>query len=255
VAACALITGSSGLIGSHTIASWSVPGLDPVPVDRRRDDLLTPGTATSLIERLRPAVVVHLAWVASGTADYRTSADNERWVSASLEIEAACRDTDALLIATGSPLDRESASSDAYSAAKRALWRALEPAVTAGEIGWLRPFYVFDPTRRRPAVLEQAYSAATPLPLRTPHSRHDFIHAADVGRALSVAVAYRLSGEVPIGSGRLRTVGELLTAAGKSWTAAADPQPSPPQRHEAADIQRLTELGWTPSTTENFFRS
>ncbi|MDX6204510.1 MAG: hypothetical protein QOF39_567 [Frankiales bacterium] len=257
MASTALITGGTGLIGQAVLKGWTDPELEPVPLDRSADDLLVPGTATAVVRRLRPAVVVHLAWVASGTPGYRGSADNERWLAATLELASACTDNDALLFATGSPLDREGAAADAYSGAKSALWQALLPAVSIGEIGWLRPFYVIDPDRRRPALVNQAIAARDaghPLTLLTPESRHDFVHVDDVAAAVCAAATHRLTGEVEIGSGRLRTVRELVEALGVAWQAA-DPAPegSPPHAHLPANVARLVDLGWSPTTTEELF--
>ena len=98
MAAVALITGASGLIGRHVIAQWDVDGLTALPVDHAADDLLEPGVAAALVERERPAVVVHLAWSASGTPGYRHSADNERWLRSSLELVRACEAHGAVVV-------------------------------------------------------------------------------------------------------------------------------------------------------------
>jgi nucleoside-diphosphate-sugar epimerase len=257
VASTALITGGTGLIGQAVLKGWTDASLEPVPLDRSTDDLLTPGTATALVARLRPAVVVHLAWVASGTSGYRSSPDNERWLAATLELAKACADNDALLLATGTPLDREPSGADAYSTAKSALWQALSPEVAAGQVGWLRPFYVIDPARRRPALVDQAIAARDAgrlLTLLTPESRHDFVHVDDVASAICTSASHRLAGEVEIGAGRLRTVRELVEALGVSWQAGeAAPASIPPHAHHAANVARLVDLGWSPTTTEELF--
>ena len=256
MAGTALITGATGLIGRAVLKAWTEPTLEPVPLDRATDDLLVPGTPTALVRRLRPAVVVHLAWVASGTAGYRTSPDNERWLAATLELAQACADNDALLLATGTPLDREPAGADAYSAAKSALWQALSPGLAAGQVGWLRPFYVIDPARRRPALVDQAlaaHEAGAPITLMTPDSAHDFVHVDDVASAVCTAAGHRLAGEVEIGAGRLRTVRELVEALGVTWQAGPPTDSTPPHAHEAANVARLVDLGWSPTTTEELF--
>ena len=86
MAATALITGASGLLGAWTLRHWDVPGLHPVPVRSSDVDLLEVGAAADLVARTAPAVVIHLAWCASGQADYRSSPDNERWVAASVDL-------------------------------------------------------------------------------------------------------------------------------------------------------------------------
>jgi len=261
LAAVALITGATGLIGRHVLRQWDVPGMRPVAVDRRTDDLLRPGAAAAVVRRLAPAVVVHLAWTASGTPGYRTDSANDTWVESSLELAEASRRSGAWLLATGTPLDSGCGSTDAYSAAKARLRGELQPAVDAGAITWLRPYYVVDPGRRRPALVDEALAARATgarMSLRSPDAAHDFVHASDVGAAIVLAIREDLRGEVPIGSGRLRRVCDLVSALGVAWHP--EPQnpltqgPAPtPQHHEAADIGRLRQHGFEPSATEEMF--
>jgi nucleoside-diphosphate-sugar epimerase len=257
VATVALITGADGLIGQHVLRHWNIDGVLPEAVHHQSHDLLEPGVATQLVSRVAPSIVVHLAWAASGDPEYRTSSDNGRWVRASLELAGACRAAGAWFVATGTPLDLGGAATDAYSSAKLELWHRLEPAVKASEITWLRPYYVVDPNRRRPALVEQALRARdsnTSLVLRTPDSQHDFVHASDVGRAVVTALQWGLRGEVPIGSGSLRRVRDLVAALGVSWSPAPDhSDAAPPQHHAAANIRRLLKLGWLPVSTQKLF--
>lgn len=256
MATVALITGGSGLIGRHVLQAWDLTEVRPETVDRRAVDLLQPGSARALVERVRPAVVLHLAWTASGTRDYRSHPDNAAWVDASLELAAACTDTGAWFLATGTPLDTATEAADAYSAAKVSLRRALQGAVDAGSCTWLRPFYVVDPQLRRPELVDHAVAARDAgrrMVLRTPGSQHDFIHARDVGTAVVATLRHGLRGEVPIGSGRLRRVSELVTALGVPWAAAPVADSTAPQHHDAADVSRLREHGWSPAHTKEMF--
>jgi nucleoside-diphosphate-sugar epimerase len=257
VAAVALITGATGLIGSQVLATWDLDNLEPIPISSGTADLLVPGAATALVAAHRPAVVVHLAWSASGNPSYRNDPVNAVWVRTSLELAEACRREDAWLLATGTPLDDVSDPSDEYSRSKVDLRNQLQPAIDVGACTWLRPFYVVDPGRRRPALVQQAVAAresGTSLVLRTPDSEHDFIHASDVGRAVVTALRHELRGEVPIGSGELRRVRDLVTALGVPWSPDEDHvDTARPQRHEAANIGRLLEVGWSPICTTELF--
>ena len=124
-------------------------------------------------------------------------------------------------------------------------------------MGWLRPFYVFDQDRRRPALVDLATAArqrGETLHLRSPHQYHDFVHASDVGRAIVAAVSHGLVGEVPIGSGSLRSVADLVTRLGTSWSADdAQQSPAPTHSGATADTTRLAAVGWAPTRTEEFF--
>jgi nucleoside-diphosphate-sugar epimerase len=256
VAARALITGATGLIGSHLRRIWDIPGLDPVYLDHRKHDLLKPGVGRAVVATVRPTVVLHLAWAASGTSGYRTSPDNERWVSASMELRDACRATAARLVLTGTALDAQPTASDAYAASKARLRQLLEQEIEAGELTWLRPYYVVDPDRGRPALVREAVAAALsgrPLSLRTPHDEHDFVHAADVARAALLTISHELDGDVPVGAGRLRRVSDLVEALGATWTPEPSPGLGASHHHEPAAIARLAAEGWSPTDTEELF--
>lgn len=254
MAAVALITGGTGLLGQHVLRSWT-SDLEPLAVDSREHDLLTRGVGTTLVRRIRPALVLHLAWTASGTPGYRTAAAaNHAWVDASLELREACASAGVRYVATGTGLD-DTQGVDDYSTAKRLLRDALAEDIAAARITWLRPFYVVDPDRGRPELVEQALgarAAGEPVVLRTPHAAHDFIHAADVGHAVALVVERGLTGLIDIGCGRLRTVHELVEALGVPWRAGG-PTVHAPHVHTAADMTVLHAAAWTPARTEELF--
>lgn len=257
MAATALITGAGGLIGSWVLRHLQSSSIATVAVRQTDTNLLVSGNAATLVRELRPDLVVHLAWSASGAADYRNSPSNTQWVSASLELLRACRENDARLWLTGSVVDAEDESPDLYTRAKADLRRECSDAIEAGDIGWLRPFYVFDEVHRRPALVAQALAArdrGEPVRLRSAVRAHDFVHASDVGAAIACSLEHRLTGEIPIGSGVARRVADMVTALGADWLDA-EVGGSDPLTHPilTADIARLTELGWTPQRTEEFF--
>ena len=258
MAAEVLVTGASGLIGSQVTRHWDLPDYDLVAVEHRENDLLAPGVPSSLLERHRPSVVIHLAWAASGRVDYRTSPDNERWLAASLELKEACDRTGAWLIATGTSLDEVNPASDAYTSSKHRLRTLLNDHITDLTMTWLRPYYVIDASWRRPALVAEAIGArdaGEAIVLREPDSTHDFVVAADVGRAIVEVVRWGLRGEVAIGSGCSRRVRDVVAALGTRWVAAeiSSPTRETPHNHEVADVARLQRCGWSPESTTSFF--
>jgi len=260
VATGALITGATGLLGSYVMAAWDVPGLDaaPAPTDGPGWDLLNPGAPTDLLDQVRPEVVVHLAWAASGTPAYRTSPDNPRWVAATAELAAGCLERGIRFVGTGTAVETETADpADLYATAKHEIRQRLAVDIDAGRIAWIQPFYVFDPEVGRPAVVADALrarAAGASVVLRSPYSAHDFVHAADVGRAVVTCVRAGLTGQLPVGSGRLHRVGDLITALGVPWEAGEAPATTVSHAEAAADIRLLITAGWQPSSTEEFFR-
>ena len=90
-----LVTGGSGFLGAplverlaarghevHAISSRDAPR-PPGPVTWHRADLLAPEGADSVLERVGPTHLVHLAWITTPGA-YWTSLQNLAWVEASL---------------------------------------------------------------------------------------------------------------------------------------------------------------------------
>jgi nucleoside-diphosphate-sugar epimerase len=217
VAGPTLITGASGLIGSWVGRRWTAADGELITVDHHTVDLLAHGTPAALVRRIEPARIVHLAWSASGTPGYRQAPDNAAWVRATLELVTAADEAGARMWVTGTAVDADRDPSDRYATAKRELRAALRESVDRGRLGWFRPFYVFDPAVGRPALVAAATAAresGVPVTLRTPHSKHDFVHAADVGSAIVTAVQHDIRGNVDIGSGTVRTVVDLVVALG-----------------------------------------
>jgi len=248
-----LITGGTGLLGRHTMAAWPA-SLDAVIVQREAHDLLAPGVFAGLVRDLAPDVVLHLAWTASSTQGYRSSPANAVWRARSLEAARTCLGLGVRFVGTGSVVD-DRRSGDPYVAAKSGLRGDLAADIAAGRVTWLRPHYVFDPVEPSPAVLRDAVaarSAGRPVDLATPTAAHDFVHAADVGRAVVAAVQHGLTGVVDIGSGRLRTVHALVEAIGAAWATSA-PGASRPHETGCADVSALRGAGWVASDTEGFF--
>lgn len=255
-----LLTGASGLIGCHVRTQWiDGQGLDEelVTVDHSAVDLLDPRAAAGVIRQFRPSAVIHLAWSASGTEGYRHSKANGQWVESSLALVAAAGEVGAAIWATGTVLDRGPGHGDDYTAAKRDLRMRLEPQIAGGQVGWLRPFYVFDERRGRPdlvAAALHAREAGEVMRLRAPDNAHDFVHASDVASAVVTAVREGLQGEIDIGSGVLRTVADLVSILGVWWEQQPNAS-SAGQLHvdSVADIGPLRTAGWRPHTTEEFF--
>lgn len=253
-----LITGSTGLIGRWVRRAWDESTGGPLTLlQSATHDLLAAGAANRFLTDLSPDRVIHLAWCASGTSNYRTSADNEHWLEATLDITTACREAEVDLWLTGSVLDRGDAAADAYVAAKQELFARVGEQISAGALGWIRPYYVFDEAARRPALVAQAIRAratSEPVVLRTPEATHDFVHAADVGSAIALAVAAGVLGEIDVGTSTSRRVGDLVRAMGVSWErATGTPTTDRATSSPAADPAALLALGWQPTRTEEFF--
>ena len=187
VAARVLITGATGLIGSQLLAGTGRSTVAAVPVGRGeatcwRPAPPRPSSRRPTRRRRAPGLdrERHRRTIAP-------TGDNARWVAATLELAEACAAAGAALVATGTAVDDDRDAADAYTAGQgRAPSRTgrrdrrrhdqLGAAVLRGR---RRP--------RRPALVAQARGRAAArrgaAPAQ-PRSRHDFVHAEDVGRAM-----------------------------------------------------------------------
>ena len=254
MAPVALITGASGLIGRHVLQQWDADGLRPQVVDHARDDLLVPGVPAAVVQRLRPAVVVHLAWAASGTPGYRQSPDNERWVRVA-RVARACRRRPPL-VATGTSLDRVTAPADATPRPRPGSGRSWRPRSPRARSPGCVPTTCSIQSAGAPRSWNMRSRLATRAnPSCYAHPRAARFHSRRRCRGRDrVTARHALRGELPIGSGRLRRVADLVSALGGEWISD-DPQlgAGASQLHETADTRRLRELGWTPVRTDELF--
>lgn len=250
--ATTLLTGATGLIGAHLVGAWGRGAL--LPISHSEVDLLVPGTMAELVLRHRPATVVHLAWCASGSPDYRDAEDNAAWLDRSTELIVACREARSHLVLAGTVLD-DGTGTDAYARAKSALRIVARDATAKQALTWVRPHYVFDPERGRPQLVADALASArsqTAVELTDPHAQHDFVHAADVASALLLVLERQILGEVDIGSAVLHEVRQVVEALHIPWTTN-EAGPTLRLSSPVADIHPLLAQGWEPRQTRQFF--
>lgn len=250
-----LVTGATGLVGTYSLVELR-EGSDDVIAAREAVpsvDLLAGGSVLKLLNAVRPDAVIHLAWGASGTPNYRTHSDNARWADVTVELADACIKRSIWFVGTGSIAELDVNPPDAYGRAKAEVWLHLRPIVDAQIITWLRPHYVFDPLLERPevmAVIKAAVRHQQLPPLTHPHATHDFVHVKDVGAGVACVVRNRVRGVVPIGSGRLHTVAELARSAGATSVGMVEAKVD---GSGTADTSKLLDLGWSPRWTKEFF--
>ncbi len=279
-----LLTGATGFVGRRVLARLAAdgvpvvatasPGATPGPaagVEWRQADLTDPAACVALVEGLRPARWLHLAWIAT-PGKFWSSPDNLRWLAAgALMAEAFFRSGGRYALGVGTcaeygGADRASCIEDVtpvaadtvYGRAKVAMGAALAAAAQAhgGRAGWARVFFPYGPGeppgRLVPSVIQAVLAGA---PVETSHGRQvrDFIHVADVAEALLRLLAAEAEGAVNVGSGRdtsLRQVIETITeiAGGAElirFGAREAPAHEPPAL--VASVDRLqAATGWRP---------
>lgn len=280
------MTGATGFVGTQVLAvlareDWVVHGVRrgstftseelAGPITWHVRDLRDPAAGASLIDRVRPTHVLHLAWNAEhGT--YWTAADNDAWADATIVLAQALAESGGQrFVAAGtcaeydwrnltSPCLEDQtplAPQTLYGQAKlRAGLGVLKIAAERGlSAAWGRLFFPYgpgeDPRRLIPSVVHALRTGARAKVSEGTQVR-DFLHVSDAARAFVALLTHPLTGAVNIGSGIPVTVRALVEALARlaGRPEAVDFGAVPMQAGEppmiVADVTRITSTGWRP---------
>jgi nucleoside-diphosphate-sugar epimerase len=281
-----LVTGATGFIGRQMLAPLVARGFDVHAVARTPEttatedgvtwhaaDLLDPMQTARVLNVVRASHLLHFAWYAVHR-EYWTSAENVRWVEASLRLVQRFTELDgrrAIVAGTCAEYDwthgfcseavTPLSPSTLYGTAKDALRRVLEAyaAQTGLSLAWGRIFFLFGPgehPERLVASVARALLAGEPAVSSHGRQIRDFLYVADVAEAFAALVASDVRGAVNIGAGEPRTIASVVEMLARASArpellrlgALATPHDEPPL--VVADVRRLRdEVGWTPSRT------
>ncbi len=276
-----LLTGASGLIGTellpllrrtghdvHATGSAKPPAGDG-GASWHRCDLLDPDTTRALVERVRPEVLVHLAWARPGGVG--GDEIHERWLDAGIALWDAFASSGgrrALVAGTSAeyewsrPLLGEDAPlrpASPYGRAKVALYERLAERSERDGVAlvWPRLFWVYgaepESPRLVPAVA-RALVEGRPIETTDGLQVRDFVHASDAAGALAAILEAGTEGPVNVGSGAGTAVVELLRTMerlgaregeGLIEVGAIPRRPGDPAE-VVAEISRLRGIGWQP---------
>ncbi len=273
-----LLTGAAGLIGRQTVAPLKAAGFEVVAVSRAgpvagaartlRADLLDGEARRALLEEAGADHLLHLAWY--GGPGRWNSARNADWGRASLDLVAefaarggrralcvgSCAEYDwsaADVLGEESPLAPKSAYARAKAETGRALLAGrIAPGV---ETVWARVFFCYgpgEPEGRLLGDLLAGLSQGREVPCTDGGQIRDFMHAADIGRALATVLAGDLEGAVNIASGQPVRVRNLIETTARlmgrpeliRFGALSRPEGDAPR--VVADVARLAATGFRP---------
>ena len=277
-----LVTGATGFIGRHCLPVLSTKAVEvhavssrPIPDEARtaiwhRVDLLDPREASHLVAKLEATHLLHFAWITE-PGEYWTSADNSRWVEASLSlVRAFARHRGQRVVIAGScaeydwsggwcsETDTPLLPATPYGISKNSLRLKVDALArqTGLSTAWGRIFHAYGPYEKPGRFVP---SVILPLikgqPARCRHGDHvrDFLHVSDIADAFVTLLESPVCGPLNIGSGSpvsLRDVAIMIgDKLGCSELVQFDPTPekenAPPLI--AAKVDRLRgELAWTP---------
>ncbi len=277
-----LLTGATGLIGRQTIAPLQALGFNVLAGSRSgRDVDGVPGIAIDILDPEQPKAVfesglithlVHLAWH-DHPQDRWSSPANLDWAAATLRLVRAfaqaggtrvvaagtCAEydwTDAALT-DNSPLRQNSL----YGAAKATTGMALMAAapVLNLSLAWARIFFCYGPGEPKGRLLGdliKGISAGETVDCTDGLQRRDFLHTADIGRALAQILDRDVSGAINVASGEATPVRALIEEVSNQMghpervSLGAKPRPKNDAACVLADVSRLRDgVGFKPEFT------
>jgi nucleoside-diphosphate-sugar epimerase len=275
-----LVTGASGLIGSHVLAPLLARGFEVYAVTRRglmtedvpvyRVDLFDEKAAGALIRDVKPTHLLHLAWYAEH-GRFWTAPENLRWVRASLALLEAFADEGGLRAVTaGSCAEYDSKPgfcselvtrldpTTLYGASKKALYGITDAYCRQIGLSWAwgRIFFLYGPGEHPNRLVSSVIRAMLHGErAETTHGEQlrDFMHVADVADAFAALVDTEVQGPVNIASGKpvrvkevVMRIAELVGRRDLLHVGALADRPGDPKTL-IADTERLrTEIGWVP---------
>ncbi len=275
-----LVTGATGFIGSalipelvergHSVIALTrstKPGDDSKSVNWITGDL--DRKSASRISTFTPDACIHSAWIAT-PGEYLESPENEALVSKSFQFlrelaENGMKHITALgscieydLTTPGPYTETESTidPQSPYARAKVRLHQLLDAELGRfASICWARIFFPYGcgehPNRLPSWLTRQILDGLNPQ-LKTPADRNDYLHIADVARALVIATEKYYNGPLNIGSGKGVVISDILNlianTLGRTNLPASAAQ-EPPVKSIIADIAKLRSLGWHAQIT------
>lgn len=232
-----LLTGATGLVGSHALDVLLAEGHSVHAVARHAGapregvvwheaDLLHPAAAM-LARDVGATHMLHLAWyVVPGS--FWNAPENERWIDASLRLLRAFGEAGgrrAVMAGTcaeyawGEPLLRERDTplqpATLYGRCKHSLHVAAEALATQLDVsfGWGRIFFMYGPGEdpaRLVAGVARGLLAGEDVSTTDGRQQRDFMHVRDVAAAFVALLRSDVSGPVNIATGKPVPVRELV---------------------------------------------
>ncbi len=280
-----LVTGASGFIGWHTLTPLLEAGYEVHAVSRRvpedvpkdvlwhRADLLDRDCVQSLLDRVRPSHLMHLAWFVEH-GKYWTSLENLRWVRASLDLviefarfggghavlAGTCAEYD--WSAGGICREQETPVTPAtlYGASKLAVGMLAGHAMHDLGINVVcgRIFFPYGPGEPRERLVPSVICSllkAEPALCTDGKLERDFIFVRDVAAAFTLLLNREVTGPINVGTGVgvpiADVVSTLACVIGRPELLRLGALPNRPGEPASlvADVAILRGLGFVPGYT------
>jgi len=279
-----LVTGAGGFLGRQVVPALVRRGFTVHALDRREPpggalpgvtwhsvDLLDRCAVVAVLESLRVAGLIHLAWETTHGVYWQSPA-NLDWTAASLHLLrdfAQMGGTRAVIAGSSAeykwggdaPLDElitPLLPNSLYGRSKNALRDVIAAWAPGAGISWAwgRLFNIFgpneNPARLIPKVIRTLLQGNL-LPFDEGLLVRDFLHVGDAGDAFAQLFQSRVQGPVNVASGEPLSIRELVTdisnylaASGRVAFGTQSGQRDQPGRVVAAVRTLRDEVGWRP---------
>lgn len=274
-----LLTGSSGLVGSHVLKVLEREAVEvvvigrsrlSVPVQRIEADLLAVADLSDLLHSVGATHLLHLAWEAEH-GKYWTSPLNLRWVEATVRlVEAFCAQGGKHVAIAGTCAEydwaegycREESTrlipNRLYGISKDATRRLVMAVCEQYRVpcAWGRLFLPYgrgeSAARLVPSLIQVFRGLRAPFGVNAPAYR-DFLHASDVASGFLRLVRMEAEGPYNICSCQPVRLSELVTTLASLMNGNPEPVLAmSAERHDEPPILigenlRLKALGWRPT--------
>ncbi len=277
-----LVTGATGFIGRHSLASLLAAGyevhavtIEPPPVESssivwHHADLLDTGHIPDLLAAVRPSHLLHFAWYAI-PGRYWIASENLQWVQASLALlQAFTQAGGQRVVMAGTCAEYDwnygfcseaitpLAPRTPYGVCKHALQMMLSSFTRDNQFNsaWGRLFFLYGPHERPERLVPTVIrSLLRNEPALCSHGNQvrDFLHVQDAASAFVALLDSPVTGPVNIASGQAVRLKDMIYAIAAKTDQAelvrlgAIPAPSDEPPFLVADVRRLQdEVGWQP---------
>lgn len=280
-----LMTGATGFLGSHCLTPLVERGFDVLALYRERPpqdcpgvrwvrgDLMDRAAMRSLLEEHKPNGLLHLAWFVE-PGKFITDPSNLSWVSASLDLIRAFRDSGGerctisgscyeydwrfgYCVEDVTPCEPDTLYGTAKDSLRRTFLAYCNLSGLSGS--WGRAFFMYGP-REHPSRLVSSViiSLLRGLPAKSSHGRQvrDYLHIQDVADGMVALFASQGRGAYNIAANTSTTVREIVEMLGKI-TGRSDLLQIGALPARANDVplvlgdgrRTLNDAGWKPRLT------
>ena len=274
-----LVTGAGGFVGQAVLPLLSHDKFEIHAISRRPVgtagplqwhplDLENPAATRDLVHRLRPDVLLHLAWLTEPGSFWNSPA-NLDWMRGTIRLFEAFREAGgSRIVATGSCAEYDWTGglcdeqttpcrpNTLYGRAKLACATYLDTLNSdALRTAWARLFFLYGPgasEQRMPGVVLASLGRGEPARCSAGIQERDFSHIADVAAALVRILESDATGPVNICSGEPVTIRQLAETTARIvgredlLKLGAVPTASHEPPRIVGTNARLRELGWSP---------